>query len=50
MEAEHIREIQYPDWLANVVMVKRPMGSGGWRHYLDSSQEVEIKDVPISNV
>jgi len=28
-EAGHIREIQYPEWLANVVMVKK--ASGKWR-------------------
>jgi len=33
MEAEHIREIQYPDWLANVVVVK--MANGKWRMCVD---------------
>ncbi|XP_027916049.1 uncharacterized protein LOC114175492 [Vigna unguiculata] len=32
-EAEHIREIQYPDWLTNVVMVKK--ANGKWRMCVD---------------
>ena len=28
-DAEFIREVYYPDWLANVVMVKKPMRNGG---------------------
>ena len=28
-EANFIREVYYPDWLANVVMVKKPTGNGG---------------------
>ena len=29
MAVKFIREVYYPDWLANVVMVKRRMASGG---------------------
>jgi len=32
-EASHIREIQYPEWLANVVMVKK--ASEKWRMCVD---------------
>ena len=32
-EASFIREIYYPDWLANVVMVKK--ASGKWRMCVD---------------
>ena len=28
-DAEFIREVYYPDWLANVVMVKKPTGNEG---------------------
>ena len=27
-DAEFIRDVYYPHWLANVVMVKRPTGNG----------------------
>ena len=30
LEANFIREVYYLDWLANVVMVKRRMESGGY--------------------
>jgi len=33
LEAAHIREIQYPTWLANVVMVKK--SNGKWRMCVD---------------
>jgi len=33
MEAGHIKEIQYPEWLANVVMVKK--ANGKWRMCVD---------------
>jgi len=33
MTANHIREIQYPEWLANVVMVKK--ANGKWRMCVD---------------
>lgn len=32
-DVEFIREVYYPDWLANVVMVKK--ASGKWRTYVD---------------
>ena len=32
-EASFIREVYYPDWLANVVMVKK--ASGKWRMCVD---------------
>ena len=28
LTANFIREVYYPEWLANVVMVKKQMGSG----------------------
>ncbi len=28
LEAGFIREVSYPDWLANIVFVRRPMGNG----------------------
>ena len=31
--AQFIREVYYPDWLANVVMVKK--ANGKWRMYVD---------------
>ena len=33
MSAGHIREIQYPEWLANVVLVKK--ANGKWRMCVD---------------
>ena len=33
LEADFIREVHYPDWLANVVMVKK--ANGKWRMYVD---------------
>ena len=33
MAAGHIREIQYPEWLTNVVLVKK--ANGKWRMYVD---------------
>jgi len=33
LKADHIREIQYPEWLANVVLVKKV--SGKWRMCVD---------------
>ena len=33
LEANFIREVYYPDWLANVVMVKK--ASGKWRMCVD---------------
>lgn len=29
LKAQFIREVQYPEWLANVVMVRKP--NGKWR-------------------
>jgi len=26
IEVGHVREVQYPEWLTNVVMVKKPNG------------------------
>ena len=33
LEADFIREVYYPDWLANVVMVKK--ANGKWRKCVD---------------
>jgi len=33
LSAGHIREIQYPEWLANVVLVKKAHGK--WKMYVD---------------
>lgn len=33
LKAEYIREVKYPDWLSNVVMVKKT--SGKWRMCVD---------------
>jgi len=33
LNAGHIWEIQYPEWLANVVLVKK--ANGKWRMYVD---------------
>ena len=33
LEADFIREVYYPDWLANVVMVKK--ANGKWRMCVD---------------
>ncbi|KAL0416413.1 UNVERIFIED_CONTAM: Pro-Pol polyprotein [Sesamum latifolium] len=33
MAARHIEEIQFPEWLSNVVLVPKPMGK--WRIYID---------------
>ena len=33
LNAGHIREIQYPEWLANVVLVKK--ANGKWRMCVD---------------
>ena len=33
LNASHIREIQYPEWLANVVLVKKAKGK--WRMCVD---------------
>ena len=33
LSAGHIREIQYPEWLANVVLVKK--ANGKWRMCVD---------------
>jgi len=33
LKADHIREIQYPEWLANVVLVKK--ANGKWRMCVD---------------
>jgi len=33
LDAGHVREIQYPEWLANVVLVKK--ANGKWRMCVD---------------
>ncbi|XP_059658516.1 uncharacterized protein LOC132304821 [Cornus florida] len=34
LKADFIQEVNYPDWLANVVLVKRPMENGGYNQIL----------------
>ena len=51
MEAEHIREIQYPDWLANVVMVKK--ANGKWRmcvYFTDLNLACPKDSYPLPNI
>ena len=43
LEAGFIREVYYPDWLANVVMVKK--SSGKWRMYVDFTDLKDRKSV-----
>ena len=33
LQAKAIREVEYPDWLANVVLIKK--ANGKWRLYID---------------
>ena len=34
LRARSVREVQYPDWLANIVLVKK--NNNKWRLYVDS--------------
>jgi len=36
LNADHIREIQYPEWLANVVLLKKT--NGKWRMCVDFTE------------
>lgn len=51
LEASFIREVYYPDWLANVVLVKK--ANGKWRMCVDFTDlnKVYQKDsFPLSRV
>jgi len=51
LTAGHIREIPYPEWLANVVLVK--MASGKWRMCVDFTDLNKVcpKDsYPLPNI
>ena len=50
-EADFIREMYYPDWLANVVMVKK--ANGKWRmcvHFTDLSRAYPKDSYPFSRI
>jgi len=50
-EVGHIREIQYPEWLANVVMVKK--ANGKWRmcvDFTDLSSACPKDSYPLPNI
>jgi len=50
VEADHIREIQYPTWLSNVVMVKK--ANGKWRmcmDFTDLNNACPKDSYPLSN-
>ena len=50
-EASFIREVYYPDWLANVVMVK--IASGKWRmcvDFTDLNKACPKDNYPLSRV
>jgi len=49
--AEHIREIQYPEWLANVVIVKK--ANGKWRmcvDFTDLNKACPKDSYPLPNI
>jgi len=51
LEAAHIREIQYPTWLANVVMVKK--SNGRWRmcvDFTDLNNSCPKDSYPLPNI
>jgi len=51
LNADHIREIQYPEWLANVVLVKK--ANGKWRMCIDFTDlnKACLKDsYPLPNI
>ena len=47
----HVREIQYPTWLANVVLVQK--SNGKWRRctdFTDLSKACPIDAFPLTNI
>ena len=51
LSAEHIREIQYPEWLANVVLVKK--ANGKWRmcvDFTDLNKACPKDSYPLPNI
>ena len=50
-EADFIREVYYPDWLANVVMVKK--ANGKWRicvDFMDLNRACSKDSYPLSRI
>ena len=51
LTANFIREVHYPEWLANVVMVKKP--NGKWRiciDYIDLNKACPKDSFPIPRI
>ena len=51
LSAGHIREIQYPEWLANVVLVKK--GNGKWGmcvDFMDLNKACPKDSYPLPNI
>ena len=51
LEADFIREVFYPDWLANVVMVKK--SNSKWRmciDFIDLNKACPKDNVPLSRI
>jgi len=51
LNADHIREIQYPKWLANVVLVKK--ANGKWRmcvHFTDLNKACPTDSYPLPSI
>ena len=51
LDAGHIREIQYPEWLANVVFVKK--ANGKWRmcvNFIDLNKACPKDSYPLANI
>ena len=51
LNADHIREIQYPEWLANVVLVQK--ANDGWRmcvDFTDLNKACPKDSYPLSSI